>query len=53
MAFSNQAIAAAVVACVMFAIGFSTWLRDRRNENAPDTTPRVSPSVDKSPAVHT
>lgn len=51
MALSVQAIAGAIIASVMFAIGVSTWLHDRRGDEAPDATPRVSPPVDKRPAV--
>jgi hypothetical protein len=46
---SVQAICGAVVGSVAFAIGVTTWLRDRRNDNSPDTTSRFAPGSSPSP----
>ncbi len=40
-----------MIGSVVFAIGLATWLRDRRNDNAPDTTSRVAPAEQKRAAV--
>jgi len=40
-----------MIGTVVFAIGLPTWLRDRRNDNAPDTTSRISPAAEKRAAV--
>jgi len=51
MVLSMQAVCGAVVGSLAFAMGVATWLRDRRNDNAPDTTSRVAPAPQKRAAV--